>query len=248
MKKTLFVPLVFVLSLIVCTFILACVFEFYFLTFETQVKLSFAQFWWLCLQLVPYCFFLAIMFTFSFILKNDLHLGLASLFLALMLVAGIFVFYYFVQNLKKENASFILQALKTVRTNTYNFSLQTIFKTCNIFFDDWFLVAQTSLKNYLLFSFSFWLAILSYAVITKKCTSWALLNFIFMLSLSLGSFFLYAYLQSQGFKAMAEETFLRDKMSHLTTIVFFSIAGLCFLFFAIKNLLQKLRAKKRSRF
>lgn len=239
--------MIFILSLVACAFILTFVFELYFVGLETQVKLSFAQFWGLCLQLAPYCFFLANLFSFSFILKNDLRWGFAGLLLTSMIVVGIFAFYFFAQNSEKADTDFVLQALNTVRTTNHNFSfsfLQKIFSACKVFVDDWFLVAQINLKSYLLFSFSFWSSIISYMFITKNCTSWALLNFIFMLLLSLGSFFLYTYLQSASFEALAEETFLRNIMSSLTMIVFFCISILCFSFFAIKALFQKLIEKK----
>lgn len=245
MKKAFFVPLIFLISLLAAGLALACLFELYFLTNGTY-SFTFKQFCNLLLQFFPIAILVATLLSFTYALKKEANAVISALLLGVMLVACIFGFYFIFS--KSTNKNFILDGFNFSNMRGKTSFLQAFFDQANAFFNDWIVFAQTDLKTFILFSTSFWLAIVSFFMVSINCTNWKLVNFILMLTLTLASFYFYPSLNSLKFQII----FIAEDSNGLnifsTPIIFYTISFFMFLIFILRFTVKKHREKKRSVF
>lgn len=245
MKKALFVPIVFIFSLVLCAVGTAGIFQLYFCSGGMALMCSMQQFGNLVLCFVPLSMLIAAIMVFEFVLRKNVHLGLATLFLVPVIIAGVFGIYKIMPELQKQSTGFILNALQTFGTGR-SFFLQSFFSVGKTFLADCVADAQISSTAFFIFSFAFWAAFFSYSVIAKNCSEWKLLNFVLMLAMVAGSFYLYAFLKQKAVQDFAAKTFLHHSEIRFEAFVFYAIAALLFLFFVIRSIVRWQREKKRS--
>lgn len=245
MKKAFFVSLVFIISLLIATLALALLFLLSGSTNNTA-PYSFRQFGMLLLQVFPLAVLLAYVTAFVYALKKEALAGLSALLLAPLSCACIWIFSVLCS--RATNASFILSELNFSDNRMPFYFLRSFFPVCSDFFNDMIALAQRDIKLFLLFSGSFWLAVLSYFLVALNCSNWKLLNFIFMLVLTLGSFYLYPIVKGISFQIIFDRLKLPSLKIMSAPIVFFAISFCMFLFCLIRFAVKKRREKQRSRF
>ena len=245
MKKALFVPIVFTISLVLCAICTAGVFQLYFYASESVLLLSPVQFGNLAAYFFPFSMLIATIIVFEFVLRKNVHGGFAVLFLTVLIIAALFIFYRLAAIIQKQNTDVIFNAIKALHTDR-SFFLQSFFTVTERFFSDCVTAAQTHFPAFLIFSGSFWCAVLSYFAVAQNCTNWKLANFLLLVAMIIGTLYLYSALQSNAVQNFASKTFLHRSGFPVEALALYSIAALVFLFFLIRSLVRRHYAKKRS--
>lgn len=245
MKKTFFLPVTFIIWLIVSDCVLALLFELYFLT-QASVLFSFEQFIGLCLQFFPLSILIASFLSFTYALKKDCHYLLSALLLTLMFFISTVLFYLLFSKGKEQK--FILDGFEFSHIRLKAILLEDFFAHASVFFTDWIKISQSDLNVFLIFSSSLCLLFMSFFFISFTATRWKLLNLIIMLTLCLLTVYSYPFFASEKMHVIFNGRSLSYAKEISLSIIFCLLSFFVFLFLMITLAIKKSLEKRRSEF